>query len=153
MFLLFLWLYCTIGCFLLCVVLAPRLLSVSDASRERKRAATPTGVCEKNTPFRRASALQNSSINSCPATDFGVSQANLSKGLLLQRSVFSQTPVLCISISTLKCTSAVSLRISLVFHRPLRLFASHLHPGKESEPLYIIWGIYIYIYIYCLHNT
>ena len=55
----------------------------------------------KNTPSRRASALRHSSRNSSPAPDVVLFQYNCHKGLLIQRSVFSQTPVL-LTLSMIK---------------------------------------------------
>ena len=86
----------------------------------------------KHTPFRRAFALQSSSINCSPAPDVGVVQANL--------PYFPQTPV---------CTERVKTR-----QQP--------GPGREaarpllSNTTYTYIYIYIYIYIYddvvCIHS-
>ena len=48
---------------------------------------THTGVCETNYPWMPAFALQSGSINCSPGPDLVLSKLNLSKGLIIRRSV------------------------------------------------------------------
>ena len=98
---------CVYACLCLCVYVftCGMCLYVDESRQHGGLVVLLTSVCERNTPFAQAFALQHSSRNCHPSPCFGIIETTLPRCLRLQRSVFSKTPV---SLSSLEGVSGGS---------------------------------------------